>query len=311
MTNRKFYVYEHWRPDTDSCFYVGKGHGRRAYKIDGRSKYHTRIVAKLARLGICAEIRLVADGLEEDRAFDIERERIAFWHSAGVRLSNLTAGGEGASGYKHDDASLKRMAENSRKRWADPIYRERASRAIAERSKDPIYLAKKSIQHKAKWQDDEYRKKVCVGVRAAWASEELRTEQAARHCGRKRPLETGRKISAALLGKPKTAEFRKRCSEWQTGRSLSESHKNSLKASSKIMWEDHAYRAKVLEARAESQALNRRQVICLNDQMRYPSMSAAALVYGVSVARISCVCNGIYGHKTAGKGLSFAFAEKA
>jgi hypothetical protein len=36
MTAKKFYVYEHWRPDKDVCFYVGKGHGRRAYKTAGK-----------------------------------------------------------------------------------------------------------------------------------------------------------------------------------------------------------------------------------------------------------------------------------
>jgi len=25
-----YYVYEHWRPDKDICFYVGKGKGSRA-----------------------------------------------------------------------------------------------------------------------------------------------------------------------------------------------------------------------------------------------------------------------------------------
>lgn len=61
-----YYVYEHWRPDKDVCFYVGKGKKYRAYDMKtGRSGYHGNIQAKLARMGMCVEIRLVADGLSE------------------------------------------------------------------------------------------------------------------------------------------------------------------------------------------------------------------------------------------------------
>ena len=31
-----FYVYEHWRPDHDECFYVGKGKGGRANEAEAR-----------------------------------------------------------------------------------------------------------------------------------------------------------------------------------------------------------------------------------------------------------------------------------
>jgi hypothetical protein len=94
----KFYVYEHWRPDTDLCFYVGKGQGRRAYKFR-RNEHYDRVIDKLASLGMCAEIRLVANGLSEDHAFRIEKDRIAFWRSVGVILTNMTDGGEGLSGF--------------------------------------------------------------------------------------------------------------------------------------------------------------------------------------------------------------------
>jgi hypothetical protein len=85
-----FYVYEHWRPDKDICFYVGKGRGKRAYNFAQRSVHHKRIVNKLSRLGMCVEVRLVASGLQESVAFAIERQRIAFWRSVGVAIINKT-----------------------------------------------------------------------------------------------------------------------------------------------------------------------------------------------------------------------------
>ena len=55
-----FYVYEHWRTDRDECFYVGKGHGRRAYDMKRRNKYHQAIVSKILRTGFAVEIKIVA-----------------------------------------------------------------------------------------------------------------------------------------------------------------------------------------------------------------------------------------------------------
>lgn len=89
------YVYEHWRPDKDLPFYVGKGSGRRAMKLYGRNKHHKNVVKKLARLGMCFEVRMVRSGLSAEEAYAFEMERIAFWKKAGVPLVNQNAGGKG------------------------------------------------------------------------------------------------------------------------------------------------------------------------------------------------------------------------
>lgn len=52
---------------------------------------------------MCVEVRLVASGLSESKAFELEMDRIAFWRLAiGKELTNLTDGGEGSSGMKYD-----------------------------------------------------------------------------------------------------------------------------------------------------------------------------------------------------------------
>ncbi len=93
-----FYVYEHWRPDRDECFYVGKGMGGRANKMRDRNLHHRAIAKKLSTMGMAVEVRMVATGLDEETAFEIEMERIAFWRAAGIDLANKTNGGEGTSG---------------------------------------------------------------------------------------------------------------------------------------------------------------------------------------------------------------------
>src|SRR5258706_14477107 len=97
MIKKVFYVYEHWRPDKDICFYVGKGHGRRAYRLDRgeRNIHYNRVAKKLATLGMYIEVRLVAFGLNEVEAFSLERERIAFWKQEKIKLTNMSDGVEG------------------------------------------------------------------------------------------------------------------------------------------------------------------------------------------------------------------------
>ena len=94
----KFYVYEHWRPDRDECFYVGKGHGPRANKMNNRNLFHKAIQNKLSRLGMAVEVKMVATGLCEAEAFEMEVSRIAVWRDLGVDLANITDGGEGTVG---------------------------------------------------------------------------------------------------------------------------------------------------------------------------------------------------------------------
>ena len=55
---REFYVYEHWRPDTGACFYVGKGNGDRAFRVKkNRNRHHANIVAKLEKDSLQVEVR--------------------------------------------------------------------------------------------------------------------------------------------------------------------------------------------------------------------------------------------------------------
>jgi hypothetical protein len=105
----QYYVYEHWRLDKDECFYVGKGHGDRAYETYRTNDHWNNIVSKLERIGSGYEVRLVVTGLTEKEAFRLERERIAFWRDI-VDLSNKTDGGEGPSGMKHTAEAKAKMS---------------------------------------------------------------------------------------------------------------------------------------------------------------------------------------------------------
>lgn len=99
-----FYVYEHWRPDLGTCFYVGKGQRARANDMKaGRNRHHLAIQHKLSRLGLCVEIKVVEKNLSEERAFELEIERISFWRNDGADLANIGNGGNGCSGIKRSE----------------------------------------------------------------------------------------------------------------------------------------------------------------------------------------------------------------
>lgn len=104
-----YYVYEHIRPDNNTCFYIGKGHGDR-YKCKSRNSHHDRIVKKYGM-----ETRIIKDGLSEKEAFELEQNLIKHYvfdlgygidiegyrKSSGKMLSNHTFGGDGSNGMVH------------------------------------------------------------------------------------------------------------------------------------------------------------------------------------------------------------------
>ena len=104
--DRNYYVYEHIRLDNMTCFYVGKGRGRRSNTLK-RNKHHDRISKKYGHAVV-----IVADNLTENEAFELERnliEEYVFEYGYGIDiygyrneeddtyLTNSTFGGEGSS----------------------------------------------------------------------------------------------------------------------------------------------------------------------------------------------------------------------
>lgn len=67
--NDKFYVYGHFNSVNNECFYIGKGCGGRAWKIDGRNELWDKYV----ELNGNYEARLLICDISEEEAFMIER----------------------------------------------------------------------------------------------------------------------------------------------------------------------------------------------------------------------------------------------
>lgn len=139
-----FYVYLHYRASTGRVCYVGKGQRGRAWSARGRNRHWLRCAAKH---GIAVDV--VADGLSEPCAFDMECAFIAALGGAGEKLCNQTSGGEGGAltgaglaklrATMATDEYLGAMRAKTSARWKDPAARERVLVAMEKSRARPDY----------------------------------------------------------------------------------------------------------------------------------------------------------------------------
>jgi group I intron endonuclease len=106
-----FYAYIHAKPgavDASGIFYVGKGKNARIHDYSHRNRHHKNIVAKYGKENILAG-RI--DCSDEAIAMLLEQGLIKCLRRMGVKLANVTAGGEGLTGHKHSEATRQKMRE--------------------------------------------------------------------------------------------------------------------------------------------------------------------------------------------------------
>lgn len=206
-----FYVYEHWRSDTNQCFYVGKGYGKRAWDFKrNRNKHFKNVVGKVLRNGFRVDVVIVKAEMSEGEAFAYETQLVKQYLENGVSLTNQTSGGEGKSGWKPSPETKKKWSRRFRGE-GNPMY--------GRYGKDhPSFGYRHTEEHKKKM------------------SERFRGEnnpmfgKVPPHKGKPSPLrgtkhseETKRKRSEALRGE-KNPMFGKKMSE-ETRKKMSESQR--------------------------------------------------------------------------------------
>jgi hypothetical protein len=113
MRGNIYYVYEHWRPDTNACFYVGKGAYQRAWDLkNNRNVRHMSIVSQLTASGLIVDVRIVIRDISSESALSVEKDRIAFY---GVEnLANMNRGGGGV--IRHSPEALAKISATSKGR---------------------------------------------------------------------------------------------------------------------------------------------------------------------------------------------------
>ena len=204
-----FYIYEHWRPDTNVCFYVGRGRRRRAYRFDQRNEHHARVVAKLHKQNLLVDVRIVVENLTDERADIAEIARIAFWRAVGVKLTNQTDGGDGCGGRVASEAQRQKMSAAMKGKPKSAEHRRNMSAAHKVKPLPVgLLLSKRMLGRKHKPESIE---KIRLGNLGKIMGPLSRAKMSAARQGVKRgphSAETRAKIAAAQKGKKLSSAHR-------------------------------------------------------------------------------------------------------
>ena len=192
-----FYVYEWIRLDTNEPFYVGKGHGNRAY-MPFRNPYFNRVVEKVGLPNIA--VHILHDNLTEKLSFEYEIYYIySYVYEFGFNLTNLTIGGDGVTGYKWTEEQCKKLSEARSGKKASEETRRKISEATSG-----------ELSHWYGKHSEESRKKISESLSGRKYSEETRRRMSESRTGENNPM----------WGKKASEETRRRMSEssWLKGK---------------------------------------------------------------------------------------------
>lgn len=215
------YAYVHVRPGADvtGVFYVGKGKGRRAWDFHKRNPHHSRVIKKHGAANIDVAVVGCSD---EATAFELEIGLIRCLKRAGVKLTNMSSGGEGVAGFRHSPEARANMSEARKGRK----HSDETKRKMSE-------VRKVKNAFKGRAHSDETKAKISATKKANPTMYWL---------GKKRDPEVGRKIADALrgrTGRKHSDEVRAKMSAVQRGRKcrpFSEEHRANLSAAVKEVW---------------------------------------------------------------------------
>lgn len=110
MSKNTYYVYIHRKLATGIPFYVGKGKDHRATSFDKSGKRNSFWIRTKEKYGVIVEI--IASDLSEEKAFELEKQYIFLLRYFGIKLTNMTDGGDGVSGVEYSDEYRKRMSDS-------------------------------------------------------------------------------------------------------------------------------------------------------------------------------------------------------
>lgn len=201
-----FYVYEHWRPDTGVCFYVGKGKDKRAWVMSARNREHRGIQSLLTSLGFSIDVRIVIRNVSEDTAFAVERDRVAF-HGLHT-LCNMTEGGEGNSGAIFSPEHRQKISDGLRGRKQSPEHLAKLSAIRKGRLHTPEAKAKMSLLRRGSKLSLAHCAAISLGQKGKVIPLDARLKMSKAHKGKTLSVEHRAKLSAVALGRPLAPEQR-------------------------------------------------------------------------------------------------------
>lgn len=190
MSISDYYVYEHWRPDLNICFWVGQGRRRRAYDKNNHNADYDKVIEELKQQGLVAEIIFYAVQLSQERAIFLEIERIAFYRAKDTCYLTNKSGGPGTLGIK---ASTETRALMSAKH---------KGKVLTEAHKQKIAIARIGLSYGP--HSEEHKAKIAAANLGKKMSDEAKAKMSI--AARSRPHEYWERVSKALKGRPLAPE---------------------------------------------------------------------------------------------------------
>jgi hypothetical protein len=183
-------VYEHWRPDTNECFYVGASRDdmdERPYFYGHRNDDYDSIVAELADNGMGPFTKIIWDNLVYETTGAYEKMRIAYQRALlGDKLTNKALGGFGFGIDWTDEQRAKHSEILTKTHNTDEYKKLRSEISIAlwedEEFKNMMLAAMKLGQQKFRESPEfnayvEKQREIAIAV---WSDLDRRAEQSAK-----------------------------------------------------------------------------------------------------------------------------------
>ena len=300
---REFYVYKHIRLDNNTCFYVGKGKGKRA-NFPKRNNFHNNICNRHGY-----KVEIIKNCLNEEEAFKLETEIIedyVFIFGYGIcidgykdfsnnkYLTNMTFGGEGTSGFKHSEETKRKIGEASKGREFSEEVKRKISEGNKGKKNSEEAKRKMSESHKGIKYSEEAKRKISEACKCKKRSEETKLKISEARKGIKLSEEHKKKISEAIKGKKQSEETKLKRSKSMKGKNkgkkLSEETKQNISKS--LNGRHHSEETKLKLSKKLS-----KKVICITTGKIFNSMKKAGNYY--KCGDISLCCEGI--RKSVGK----------
>ena len=252
-----FYIYEHRRKDSGMVFYVGKGCGQRAKNFHNRGRYWNNVANAAGGVDITYPVL----GVDEEMALLAEVELIDAYRRRGIRITNITDGGEGTTGRCQTEEAKRKIGE--------------ANKHTPKASGESHGMYGKTHSEESLVKMSAARKGLYLGELHPMFGKHHTEESRAKMSKSLKGTKVGK--SNPFFGKTHTAETKSKISAAQLGTKASEATCAKRKASA-------------LAAAPTSKAV--RPVFCITNGQTYYGLSDAARQLDLYRQSVRMVCNG-------------------